>query len=146
MKNKKYKIDLMPQVKNVKNTIKTAAVSASFLALAIPTLAHSFTIEFFSTHSQMPKIIDLSLDSIDKTTGDFSGEAVSSDNPHDIWEVTGTIVGDKVELELQNLNLASRIVASGEIKNDVIVGKAATEEGELLEWEATDALIAKANA
>lgn len=140
------KISLRPQVKYVGETIKTAAVSASFLAIAIPTLAQSFTIEFFSNQTSPPRIVDLSLDSLDKTTGDFFGQAVSADNPSEVWEITGTILGNKVEIEFQNLNADGRIVASGEIKNDSIIGKAATEDGQLMEWEATDALQSIANS
>lgn len=140
------KINLRPRVKYVGETIKTAAVSASFIALALPTLAQSFTIEFFSTQSGFPRIVDLSLDSLDKTTGDFFGQAVSADNPSEVWEITGTILGNKVEIEFQNINASERIVATGEIENDSIVGKAATEDGQLLEWEATDALRSNANS
>ena len=134
------KIDLRP----VKRTITSAAVSASFIALTLPTLAHSFTIEFFSSSVNMTRIVDLSLDSLDKRTGDFSGEAVSANNPNEVWEVTGTIVGNKVEIEFSNINASERIVASGKIEDDLIAGKAATEDGELFEWEATDALVSKA--
>ena len=130
---------------NFKNSLKTAAVSASFLALTLPVLATNFTIEFFSISSNMPKLIDLSLDSINSKTGDFSGEAIGES--HEMWEVAGTIVGNKVEIEFSSINADERIIASGEINEDgTIAGKAATEEGELYEWEATDALVTKATS
>lgn len=127
---------------DLKRTIVTAAAGATMFAFsALPLLSHSFTIEFFSNN---PQLVDLSIESIDVKTGDFSGEAVSSNA---LWEVTGTVVGNKMELELINLKDEGRIVATGEINKDgTIIGKAASHEGELFEWEASDALVAKANS
>ena len=142
------KINLLPTVQGVKSGVKKsftkAATSTTILALlAVPLLASSFTIELVSlTHSNLPQIIDLSLDSINKNTGDFAGEAIGEKS--ELWEVTGTAVGNKVEIEFTGINDGERIVASGEITEDgVILGKAANEDGELFEWEATDALVSK---
>lgn len=138
------KINLLPKVKNVKAEVKrslaTAAAGATIFAFsAVPLLSHSFTVEFFSTGS---KVVDLSIESINKKTGDFTGEALGEDG--DIWEVVGTVSGNKMEMEMTNLTEKGRIVASGEIQDDgSVAGKAATEDGELLEWEATDALVTK---
>lgn len=121
------KIDLRPQVK-----------SAIFLAFTVTALATNFTIEFFSIN---PSLVELTIDTVDVATGDFTGEAVGQ-RPGELWEVNGTMVGNKVEIEFSNLNTSKRILAAGRIDKDgVIIGKAATEEGELTEWEATDALV-----
>jgi len=127
------KINLTP----VKNSLATAAASATFLAFSVSLLATNFTIEFFSSN---PKLVDLSIESLDVKTGDFSGEAVTQ-NGRGLWEVNGTMAGNKVEIEFSNLKDDKRIVATGEIQKDgTIAGRAATEDGELFEWEATDAL------
>lgn len=138
------KINLLPTMhyvnSGVRRSIKNAAAGATFLAFsAVPLLSHSFTIEFFSTN---PTVIDLSIESVNSTTGDFTGEALSEDGG--VWEVVGTVAGNKMEFELNSLKDSARIVAIGEIYEDGSVqGKAATNDGELLEWEATDALKTK---
>jgi hypothetical protein len=139
------KINLLPKVDGVKagvkNSFAKAAASATVLAIiGMPILASNFTIELVSlSRANMPKIIDLSLDTINTKTGDFAGEAVGEHS--EIWEVNGTIAGNKVEIEFSGVNAGERIIASGEISEDgIILGKAATEDGELYEWEATDAL------
>ncbi len=120
------KIDLRPQVK-----------SALFLAFTVTALAGSFTIEFFTAN---PRLMDLTIETVDRSTGNFSGEATG--NPGELFEVAGTLKGDKVEIELTSLKGEERIVASGKIDKDgVISGRAATEAGELFEWETTDALV-----
>lgn len=130
------KIDLLP----VKKSLATAAASATFLAFSVvPALASNFTIEFYSSNQ---KSVDLSIDSIDKTTGDFTGSAVSDQNPEEIWEVTGTAIGNKVEIELMHASGTERIIATGTIQKDGgMEGRAASEAGELFEWEAIDALV-----
>jgi hypothetical protein len=126
------KINLLP----VKKSLAQAAVSATFLAFTVSALASNFTIEFFSS---TPKIVDLTIDSVDTKTGDFSGEATGK--PGELWEVVGTIVDGKVEMELSNLKSFKRIVASGEVQDDgIILGRAATDDGELMEWESSDAM------
>ncbi len=129
------KINLLP----VKKSLATAAASATFLAFSVvPALASNFTIEFYSLNQ---KTVALSIDSIDKTTGDFSGSAVNDENPDEIWEVTGTVSGNKVELELTHASGTKRIIATGTIQKDgVMEGRAASDAGELFEWEATDVL------
>ena len=145
------KINFRPQVRK---TLVSAAAGATFLAFsAIPTLAgasssvwnlaQNFTIEMVSTSTlAMPKVVDLSIESVDPKTGDFSGEGVSADNPNQVWEVTGTVVGTKLELSLENVNSSYRIVATGKVDEDgVLSGRAADELGELYEWEATDGAV-----
>ncbi|OGM31656.1 hypothetical protein A2803_04475 [Candidatus Woesebacteria bacterium RIFCSPHIGHO2_01_FULL_44_21] len=125
------KIDLRPQVK-----------SALFLAFTVTALATSFTIEFFTAN---PKLVELTIESVDKSTGDFSGEAMSQAG--EVWEVAGTLVDNKVEIEFNNVTNSKRILAAGKIDKDgVILGRAATEEGELFEWETTDALMKTSNS
>lgn len=125
------KIDIRPQVK-----------SAIFLAFTVTTLASTFTIEFFSSN---PKLVELNIESVDSATGDFSGEAVG-EGQDDLWEVTGTVVNDKVEMEFVSPRKGKRIVATGKIEKDgMILGQAASEDGEVFEWETTDALVNKVN-
>lgn len=132
------KIDLRPKVSKA---IVTAAAGATFLAFSVSALANSFTIEFFTTTT---KIIDLSIESIDKKSGSFEGEATSKNG---LYEVAGIIKGDKVEIELVNTTGSERIILSGHIDKDgVITGRAASDAGELMEWETTDALVYKSTA
>lgn len=147
------KIDLRPQVKEfkkgVKKTIQTAATGATIFTFSAITLAHTFSIEIVSVTNSiaMPKIVDVSINSIDPSTGDFTAEGVSVDNPNEVWEVAGTLVNGKVEIELEDINATKRIIASGKVSEDgTVSGRAADEDGELFEWEATDALVAKANS
>lgn len=126
------KINLMP----FKNSIRQATATATFLAITASALATNFTIEFFSSN---PKIVELTIDSVDSKTGDFAGEAVSKYG--EIWEVVGTLSGRKVEMEFNNIKGSKRIIATGEVQKDgLITGRAATDSGELMEWESLDAL------
>ncbi len=126
------KINLMP----FKNSIRQATATATFLAITASALATNFTIEFFSSN---PKIVELTIDSVDSKTGDFAGEAVGKHG--EIWEVVGTFTNGKVEMEFSNIKSARRIIATGNVQKDgLIVGRAATDSGELMEWESADAL------
>ena len=134
---------------NFKRSLVTAAAGATFLAFStVHSLSPSFTIELIPTSQFAPaKLIGLNLDSIDSKTGDFSGEAINEQNRNEVWEVVGTVLGDKVEIEFTSLRAGERIVASGKVDKDgLIIGKAATEDGELFEWETQDAIVAKDQA
>lgn len=90
--------------------------------------------------------MDLTIESVDERTGDFSGEAIGQ-SANELWEISGTLLNGKMEIEFNNLKTSKRILATGEVQKDgVILGRAATEEGELMEWEAADALTAKARS
>lgn len=61
---------------------------------------------------------------------------------NEIWEINGTIMGNKVELEFNNLKDNSRIIATGQVSKDgTIAGNAANDSGELFEWEAEGAFV-----
>lgn len=117
----------------VKNTIASAAMSAVLLW----TITGTYTLEFF-TQSGNIKVVDVEIESTDPRTGDFTAEARDQESSR-VWEVVGTVVGDKVELELASPLGGERIVAVGKIDEDGnLAGRAASEEGEEFEWEATD--------
>jgi hypothetical protein len=127
------KLNLKPKV-NVKKTIATAAVGVSLLAF--------FTIELVSTsRASFPRLLNISIEQMDIHTGLFTAEGVSADKPDQMWEVSGRVVGDKLEFEMSDINSSYRIIATGKVDKDgVIIGRAASEDGEAFEWEASDAL------
>ena len=138
MKNINLKKGVKTVGHGVKTTVVTAAASASLLAfLTLP----AFTIELINTTvSTMPKVMNISVDNVDSETGDFTGE-VFTDRSGEVWEVTGTVVGSKIEFELQNLVSSERIVATGSLSDDgQVEGIAADTRGSRYEWEATDGL------
>ena len=117
---------------HVKNTIASAAMSAVLLW----TITGTYTLEFFTSTGSI-KVVDVEIESTDPRTGDFTAEARNEIG--EVFEVVGTVVGDKVELELANPLGGERIIAVGKIDEDGnLAGRAASDEGEEFEWEATD--------
>lgn len=149
LKNKMKNINLKRGVghvkKGVKTTVATAAASATLLAfVTIP----SFTIELIesSTPQAFPKFLNIQIDSVDKNTGDFTGEVLAENRRGEVWEVAGTIEGSRIEFELENLSSAERIIATGELNGDgAISGIAADTSGIKYEWETTDEALARLN-
>ena len=121
--------------RGVQTTVVTAAAGATLIAFtAIP----SFTIELINTSvtQSLPKLLSIKIDSVDRETGDFSGEVSSEDDRGDVWEMVGTVEGSKIEFELESLKTSERIVATGKVDEDgEMAGIAADTTGTSYEWE-----------
>ena len=121
--------------RGVQTTVATAAAGATLLAFsAIP----YFTIELINTSEtqSLPKLLSIKIDSLDRETGDFSGEVSSDDDRSDVWEMVGTVAGSKIEFELESLKTSERIVATGKVDADgEMAGIAADTTGTSYEWE-----------
>lgn len=120
----------------VKTHVKKTLASAAMSAVLLWTITGTYTLEFFTSTGNV-KIVDVEIESSDPKTGDFTAEA--RNDAGEVFEVVGTVVGDKVELELASPLGGERIVAVGKIDEDGnLAGKAASDEGEEFEWETTD--------
>jgi len=121
----------------IKKTLASAAMSAIFLW----SITGTYELEFF-TRSGNVKVVNIDIDSSNSNTGDFT--AVARDKNDKLWEVVGTVIGDKVELEFANPLGSERIIAVGSISEDgSLTGRAANTNGEEFEWEATDGVATK---
>lgn len=112
-------------------------------AIVLWSIAGTYTFEFIARSGSM-KLVNIDIDSIDLKTGDFTAEARDENKSSRVWEVVGSVVGDKIELEFQNPLGEDRIVAVGSIDEDGnLAGRAANEEGEEFEWESTEGFATK---
>lgn len=124
------------KMRTVKRGVKNTLASAAMSAVLLWTVTGTYTLEFFTPNGNV-KIVDVDIDNTNTQTGDFT--AIARNESGQIYEVVGTVVGDKVELELANPHGGDRIVAVGEIDEDGnLAGRAADANGQEFEWETTE--------